>query len=281
MPRSVFRIFSFDEFNAYLRNTTFNRKITNIQNHHTFKPNYSHFNKQDPRYMAHLEGMLRVHIQERKWSDIGQNITIFPDGIIAVCRPIDIMPAGIFGANKGGICIESIGDFNQGKDTMTPEQKDAIVKTNAALCLKFGLQPLPHHIVYHHWYDTKGKRFSASDINAGKVFQRGLQKTCPGTNFFCQPGFTRGNTIECAVANFFPLIQHEMDKLQQVTATTISTHTKRVKADSLNVRSGPGTSFSIVRKLPNGLQIQVFETQEKWARINPTTEEWVSADFLA
>lgn len=281
MAKSVFRIFTFDEFNAYLRNTTFNRKVTTIQNHHTFKPGYAHFNKQDPRYLMHLEGMRRVHIQERKWSDIGQNITIFPDGIIALCRPIDIMPAGIFGANQGGICIESIGDFDQGKDIMTPEQKAAILKTNAALCLKFGLQPVPHHVVYHHWYNTKGKRFSNTDIDGGKVFQGGLQKSCPGTNFFCQPGFTRGNSIACAVANFFPFIKQEMDLLQQATTVTIRATAKRVKADSLNVRSGPGAGFSIIRKLPVGLQIQVFDTQEKWAKINPTMDEWVSSDFLA
>lgn len=281
MAKSVFRIFTFDQFNAYLRNTTFNRKITTIQNHHTFKPNYSHFNKQNPKYLAHLEGMRRVHMQERKWSDIGQNITIFPDGIIALCRPIDIMPAGIFGANRGGICIESIGDFDQGKDTMTPEQREAILQTNAALCVKFGLQPTPQHVVYHHWYDTKGKRFTDKDIDGGRVLKNGLQKTCPGTGFFCQPGFTNGNTIECAVANFFPLIKQEMNKLQQIPTTTIAATAKRVAANSLNVRSGPGPTFSIIRKLPNGLQIQVFDTQEKWAKINLTSEEWVSSDFLA
>ena len=281
MPKSVFRIFTSDGFNAYLRNTTFNRKITTIQNHHTFKPNYSHFNKQDPKYLTHLEGMRRVHIQERKWSDIGQNITIFPDGKIALCRPIDTMPAGIFGANNGGICIESIGDFDKGKDVMTPEQKEAILKTNAALCIKFGLQPVPHHVVYHHWYDTKGKRFSNGDIDSGKIFQRSLQKTCPGSNFFCEPGFSHGNSIECAVANFFPLIKKEMDILQQVTTPAITATVKRVKADSLNVRSGPGATFQVIRKLPQGLQIQVFDTQEKWSKINPTTDEWVSSDFLA
>ena len=280
MAKSVFRIFSFDEFNAYLRNTTFNRKVTTIQNHHTFKPNYSHFNRQDPKYMTHLEGMRRVHIQERKWSDIGQNLTIFPDGKIALCRPIDIMPAGIFGANKGGICIESIGDFDSGKDVMSADQKGAILQTNAALCIKFGLEPVPQHVVYHHWYDTKGRRFSDTDINTKKVFQRSLQKTCPGTNFFCQPG-TQGNTIECAVANFFPLIKQEMNRLQQASAPTITATVKRVKANSLNVRSGPAATFRVLRKLPHGLQIQVFDTQEKWSKINLTAEEWVSSDFLA
>lgn len=280
MPKSVFRIFTFPEFHTYLRQTTFTRKITSIQNHHTFKPNYSHFNKNNPAYLTHLEGMRRVHIQERKWSDIGQNITIFPDGMIGLCRAIDIMPAGIFGANQGGICIESIGDFDTGKDNMTPEQKEAIVNTNAALCLKFGLKPLPHQVVYHHWFDTKGKRFSASDIDSGKILQKGLQKTCPGSNFFCTPGFSHGNSIQCATANFFPLITTAMENLQQTPPPAIQPVLKRVKADKLRVRSGPGTAFAVIRQLPKGMQIQVFDTQDRWSRISPGTEEWVSTDFL-
>ena len=280
MPISDFRIFSFDEFNNYLRQTTFRRRITVIQNHHTFKPNYQQFDA-NPNHMAHLKSMRNVHINERGWSEIGQNITIFPDGMIGLCRPIDSMPAGIFGANLGALCIESVGDFDAGKDQMRPQQREAIVKTNAALCVKFGLKPVVQQVVYHHWYNRKGKRFTMQEVNSGHVLKNDLQKTCPGTNFFCTPGSPKGNTIECAEANFYPLIVAEMTGLAHTPPAPIQTVFKRVTANKLNVRSGRSTAAVVLRQLPKGMQVQVFDTHDRWARISANTEEWVSTDFLA
>lgn len=279
MPRSDFRIFGFEAFHNYLRQTTFQRKITFVQNHHTFKPGYQEFNGNN--HMALLEGMRRFHIDKNGWSDIGQNITIFPDGQIGLCRAIDITPAGIFGANTGAICIENLGDFDEQKDVMTAEQKEAIVKTNAALCLKFGLQPQPQQVVYHHWYDRKGKRFSTADIDSGKVLRNDLQKTCPGTNFFRGQGSFKGNTVASAIANFYPPIQDAMNALHQAPTASIQTTLKRVTASVLNVRTGRGIDFPIVRKLSSGVQVAVVETQGDWCRISATGEEWVNAKFLA
>jgi hypothetical protein len=281
MPKSIFRIFNFDEFNHYIRVTTFQRRITNIQNHHTWKPNYTHFNFHNPRHMAWLESMRNDHVQTRHWSDIGQNITIFPDGKIGLCRALDTTPAGIFGANTGGICIENFGNFDAGGDQMTLEQKEAIIQTNAALCLKFGLKPITHQVVYHHWYNTRGKRFTTADIDSGKVGRNQLQKTCPGTNFFCVPGAPKGNTVQCAVAHFYPLIAAEMAELQSAPGPAIQAVTKRVTAEILNVRAGSGAGFSIIRRIPKGMQVQVFDREGGWCRVSSNAEEWVSATFLA
>lgn len=281
MPQSVFRIFLFKEFAEYIRQTTFQRKIKFIQNHHTWKPDYSNFNKPGMVHMTLLENMRHDHIHSRGWSDIGQNITIFPDGRIGLCRALDIIPAGIYGANTGGICIENLGNFDINGDTMSAAQKEAIINTNAILCMKFGLRPRPAEVVYHHWYDTKGKRFSDEDINSGKVLLNKLQKTCPGTNFFSAPGQAfKGNTITAATANFYPLITTAMSQLQQAPVTPVHTTEKTVTADTLNVRAGRGVGFDIVRRLSRNMRIQVYETVNEWSRINPATEEWVSAKYL-
>ncbi|MEI6947403.1 N-acetylmuramoyl-L-alanine amidase [Paraflavisolibacter sp. H34] len=281
MSKSIFRIFSFDEFNRYLRQTAFRRRITFVQNHHTWRPDYTHFNHKAPQYMTLLENMRHAHIHTRGWQDIGQNITIFPDGMVGLCRALDLTPAGIYGANTGAICIESLGNFDEGGDQMTPEQKDAIVKTNAALCIKFGLQPVPHQVVYHHWYDTKGRRFSPVDIDNGRVLRHNLQKTCPGTNFFRGAGAPRGNTIQSATTYFYPLITQAMQALQRSPVSPVQPQRKRVTADKLNVRAGSGANFRVVRQLFQGTEVQVFDTASNWSRISLNAEEWVSTKFIA
>ncbi|MBE7172413.1 MAG: amidase [Williamsia sp.] len=281
MPKSVFHIFEIDQFINFIRQTTFQRKITFVQNHHTFKPDYATFNAVPNRHMILLENMRTDHIQNRGWSDIGQNLTIFPDGKVGVCRSIDIKPAGIFGANTGGICIENLGDFDEGSDVMTVEQKESIIKSNAILCIKFGLKPVPHQVVYHHWYDTKGNRFSDTDINSGKVLRNKLQKTCPGTNFFTtQAAVQKGNTIQSATANFYPLIAAEMDVINNVPALVLQPESKKVTASKLNVRAGRGTGFPVIRQLFQGTQVLVFSTEGDWSRVSVNAEEWVSKQFL-
>ena len=43
-----------------------------------------------------------------------------------ICRSLNTIPAGIKGANTYGVCIENIGNFDKGKDTMTPAQRNSI-----------------------------------------------------------------------------------------------------------------------------------------------------------
>src|SRR5690606_30145174 len=109
------------------------------------------------------------------WEDIGQHLTIFPDGIILTGRDFDRDPAGIYGANSGAVAIENIGNFDVHRDTMRKEQQDTILKTVAILCHKFDLEISTETIVYHHWYNLiSGKRNDGSNGN----------KSCPGSNFF-------------------------------------------------------------------------------------------------
>lgn len=167
------------------------RTIKLIQNHHTWLPNYTTFSKTKNHFKV-LAGMENSHL-ERGFTQIAQNLTTFPDGLIAICRPFDDIPAGIKGANANGICIEHIGNFDTGKDVMTKSHRDSIIKVNALLCKKFKLTINTNSVVYHHWYDlTTGKRVKDGSPNT---------KTCPGTNFF------GGNTIAACEANFIPEIK--------------------------------------------------------------------------
>jgi len=182
-------------FRAWLNGHEITRNIKLLQNHHTYIPNYDTF-KGDNHFKL-LKSMKRSHLK-RKFSDIAQNITTFPDGMIAVCRPINTAPAGIKGANSKGVCMEHVGHFDIGGDEMRDVHKKTILWLNAILSKKLNLKVNTDSIVYHHWFDLKsGKRKNGE----------GVTKSCPGTNFF------NGNKVEDAQLNFIPKIINELRRL--------------------------------------------------------------------
>lgn len=193
--KGKFLLLDLTEFEAWLKGLKVTRKILLVQNHHTWLPDYQSLHKKPTSHFEMLESMERSHL-ERGFNQIAQNLTTFQDGLIAVGRPFDVIPAGIKGANGNGICIEHVGNFDKGKDTMTQAHKDCIIRVNALLCRKFKLIPSTDTIVYHHWYDlTTGLRVPESPNSN--------TKSCPGTNFF------GGNTIEKCKQHFIPLVTNE------------------------------------------------------------------------
>ncbi|HHW36614.1 MAG TPA: LysM peptidoglycan-binding domain-containing protein [Bacillales bacterium] len=190
------------EFKEWLLNNKFNRKINVIQQHHTWSPSYKHF--KGGNHFSLLQGMENYHRQTMKWNNIAQNITTFPDGKIAVSRPFNVAPEGTigWGANYAGIMIEHVGNFDQGFDVMTKEQKETIVYITALLCIKFGLTPSIDTITYHHWWDLRtGNRVLDNSKEAAV-------KTCPGTAFF------GGNTTKSATQYFYPLVSNKMKEIR-------------------------------------------------------------------
>ena len=190
-----------EEFRDWLFHNRFNRKISLIQEHHTWKPSYEHFHGSNHFIM--LRGMENFHIKEMRWKNIAQNITTFPDGKVAVSRPFDIAPEGTIGfkANSEGLAIENVGNFEIGGDVMTEQQKETIVYITALLCIKFGLTPSIESITYHHWWDLRtGER--VLNNSTGHIV-----KTCPGTGFF------GGNTTNSAINNFYPLVSRKMQEI--------------------------------------------------------------------
>lgn len=192
-----------EEFKEWLFNQKIKRKISLIQQHHTWVPDYSRFNGSN--HFGLLTGMENYHKNTMGWKHIAQNITTFPDGKVAVSRPLHIAPEGTIGsrANSVGIAIEHLGNFDIGHDGMTKEQRDTIVYVNAALSLTFELTPSIDSITYHHWWDLR---------NGERVLDKGPDynvKTCPGTGFF------GGNSTASAQKYFYPLIIRKMEELRK------------------------------------------------------------------
>ncbi len=190
-----------EEFRDWLFHHQFNRKISLIQQHHTWLPSYKQFKGNNHFQM--LKSMENFHKNEMGWNNIAQNITTFPDGKVAVSRPFNNAPEGTIGwkANSEGIAIENVGNFDIGYDVMSKEQKETIVYLTALLCIKFGLTPSIDSITYHHWWNLK---------NGERVLDNGPDynvKTCPGTGFF------GGNSTTNAEEHFYPLVSIKIEEI--------------------------------------------------------------------
>ncbi len=56
--------------------------------------------------------------------------------------------------------------------------------------------------------------------------------------------------------------------------------TVKTQGSNLNVRSGPGTNYKIIRKLSNGSRVTIYEENNGWGRISGS-QEWVSLSYIA
>lgn len=186
-----FKLLTLNEFQEWLLHFEKKRPITRVQQHHTYIPAYKHFDGNN--HFKLCDSMERSH-KERGFDEIGQNITTFPDGLIMLCRDLNTQPAGIKYQNSGAICIEHVGDFDKGKDTLNETQKQTVITLTKLLLDKFNIIPNKNNLLYHHWFD----------LNTGERIEeegKGTKKTCPGTNFF------GGNTVEAYTNNFLTLFK--------------------------------------------------------------------------
>ena len=191
------------EFGGWLAKQTVTRNIKRIQLHHTYQPDYSSWsNHPDAFYWQN--SMRSYHVNQNGWADIGQQFTICPNGEIVTGRSLNSAPAGIYGANTGAICIENLGNFDRGGDSMTTAQKSAIVAAVGELLKRFNLGT--DAVTYHAWWTADGG--SLGDYVAGRS-----AKTCPGTAFF------GGNTRAAYEANLKPLLESYINGKGGLTMT--------------------------------------------------------------
>ncbi len=269
-----FTLMTRKEFKSWIMAKTINRKVSIIQNHHTWLPDYSNFNGHN--HFVKVEGMDFSHRNDNGWDFIGQHVTTFSDGLIAVGgRPIERQPAGIRGNNKDAICLEHLGDFDKRGDEMTAEHKKTIVYVNAVLNLKFGIMPNVNHNVYHHWYNLWAPYQRLTDTQN----KRHSTKTCPGTNFF------GGNRIQDAKKYFIPKIRKvlktfpEYKKVFKKELEKPISHAIVVRANQLNVRTGPSVRKKWLGALRKSSQVDIYEKKGRWSRIS-TEQKWVSSYYL-
>lgn len=80
-------------------------------------------------------------------------------------------------------------------------------------------------------------------------------------------------------SGFFAFKNDRTDTKEDNTNVVTATYNRYVKVNtSLNVRSGPGTSYNVVGRKYNGDKVTVYKESSNWSNIG--TNEWVSSDYL-
>jgi hypothetical protein len=262
--KSGFTKMDISEFETWISNLRVARTILHIQEHHTWSPSYINFKGNN--HFDLQQGMKSYHVSHNGWMDIGQHFTTFPDGTILTGRSLESTPACILGFNTNAICIENLGDFDIGKDAMTVEHKNTIVRITAALCKKFGIAVNSDKVVYHHWFNlTTGVRNNGTGNN----------KSCPGTNFF------GGNKVENCNQNFIPLVTAALNGTAPQPAQNIIKYVA-VTADSLNIRedaNAQSKKVTGVEPATLGAILRVYGEKNSWYKISASQQNWVNGSF--
>lgn len=255
---------SISEFEQWIANLKVAKTILYIQQHHTWNPSYISF-KNDNHFELQL-AMKNYHVNNNGWMDIGQHFTTFPDGSILTGRSLEQTPACIFGFNANAICIENLGNFDLGKDTMTAAHKETIVRITAALCKKFNIPVNSDKIVYHHWFNlSTGERNNGTKNN----------KTCPGTNFF------GGNKVTDCEKNFLPLVANSLGAAAPSANIPVLKYVY-VTADTLNIREEANAQSNKVKgrdAATLGAILRVYEIKNGWYKISSSSSNWVNASY--
>jgi hypothetical protein len=121
--------------------------------HHTWSPSHKDFNGANGLQLQ--EAMKNYHVNTNGWQDIGQHVTLLPDGLFVTGRVFAMTPASIAGYNTGAFACEMLGNFDTGHDSFAGKQKLSMLQ------------------LARYFYD-RGRYIRFHRENA--------PKTCPGTS---------------------------------------------------------------------------------------------------
>ena len=117
------RILTFEELIKQLEKYTYKE----LHVHHTWKPDHSNW-RSKPDGLYWNQSMRNYHVNTRGWQDIGQHVTLLPDGKFVTGRDFGKTPASIQGYNTGAFAVEMLGNFDIGNDKFEGPQKESMIK---------------------------------------------------------------------------------------------------------------------------------------------------------
>ena len=241
------------------------RKITRLQVHNTFLPDYTTWEKTDKKVFSEPHFGRAQSLDDygkKKWgySDghghyTAQNFTVFPDGKIIVSRNLNSKPIGIRGWNDSALCIEIFGNFDKGHDVMTSAQKKAVIYLYGELCKRFKIPVDTAHIRPHCW-------FTAGGTYLGKYNPSRSAKTCPGTNFWGVGCSTSG--FNEFLVDIKAYVNGEGAQSPSTGSTEYTTGIYKVNTDTLNIRKGPSASYDKVGAVKKGDSYTIIKVDGNW-----------------
>ena len=263
--KNGFTLLNKDEIGSYLAKQKVTRKITRLQVHNTFLPDYTTWEKTDKKVFSepHFGRTQSLNYYGRRtWGSgasdghghyIAQHFNVFPDGKITTGRNLNSTPIGIRGWNTNAICIEIYGDFDKGKDIMTKAQKETVIALYGELCKKFKIPVDTTHIRPHCWFTAGGSYLGKYDPNRSA-------KTCPGTNFMgygCSPsGFAK------FLAEVKAYVNGKEASKEEVKPTSFKKYIAKPTVDGLTCRKGPGVEYDKVTLIDTDIAVTIIDEEK-------------------
>jgi len=170
------QILTTEELINYCKSYQWKRKITQLHIHHTWKPSHKDYNGNNGLQLQ--EAMRNYHINTNGWSDIGQHLTLLPDGKWVTGRDFNKDPASISGWNTGAFAIEMLGNFDVGNDRFEGKQAEAMYKF-CAWFVQFKNLSIDNQVKFHRDHPNAGKTCPGSGINRDLFMKRLKEETKP------------------------------------------------------------------------------------------------------
>lgn len=156
------QIMTTDQLIEYCKSFKWTRKITQLHIHHTWGPSHKDYNGSNGIQLQ--QAMRNYHTNTLGWSDIGQHLTLLPDGQWVTGRDFNRDPASISGWNRGAFAVEMLGNFDIGNDKFESKQADAMFKF-CAFFVVFKLLNIDSDVKFHRDNLMAGKTCPGSGIN--------------------------------------------------------------------------------------------------------------------
>lgn len=169
------KLLTTEQLILYCKHFPWNCPINELHVHHTWKPDHSDYNGQNGLKLN--ENMRQYHLS-LKWNDIGQHLTLLPDGRWVTGRDFNFNPASIIGWNEGAFAIEMVGNFDTGHDKFTGDQADAMFEFCAWFC-EFKVLNVDANVKFHRDNPSAGKTCPGSGIDRA-WFMAELKKKIKG-----------------------------------------------------------------------------------------------------
>lgn len=212
--------------------------------HHTWSPTKRSWDGTDAGALRLQQAMKDYHMNVNRWSDIGQHVTLLPDGRFVTGRPFNVTPASIAGYNTGGFAMEMMGDFDLGYEVFDGAQKESSLRLA-------------------DYFKDRGRYVRFHRENA--------PKTCPGTSI--------DKAEYMAAANITDQVLAADPFAPQDPSVRIGS----CRADVLNVRSSPEIKDgNVIGKFKKGDPVNIgFRRGNWWNIFYGDHGGWVSADYIA
>ena len=254
-------------------------------------------------YNGDVEGIDRIH-KNKGWTCIGYHFYVRKDGSIYRGRKENTVGAHAYGSNYTSIGICAEGNFET--DTMSAEQKNSIIELVNYLKNKYGVTKVLRHKDVNATA-CPGKNYPFDEIVNGvaseatkssenadneylvKVTANALNiRSGAGTNYSIAGCIrdkgaytiveTNGNWGKLKSGAGWICLDYtnkDNSEVQNSSRYVLGKYVVNTKS-GLNVRSGAGTNYKIVKTYINGTRFDTYEIKNNWAK---TPSGWVCLDY--